>query len=322
MPEMVLPSVDGVTTTITCTIRYPNPRYPATEPNPDTYTTAVSLKLYPLGGLRYPTNLTEANADFYASYATPELFVEAVNLMLRTAWIQVVNDGGSPSYNECPWLSYQPGSKTYKYTAFPLSKWRDYRDSSTTPVYQLWFNNAAYPILKGFTLGGDRGVISGFVPGCPSPRVYNVLFFNQGANIAPLPVPPNRNVADQTTVSVSTEQAAATALPTVDTLRVLADLPSVGEFIPTDSENETAAILTDFKLDTTQTLGPVNVLYNTGLADARWIKLVGTAPISALNIRVSTVDTYGNEQRLKLRGPGDTFDMKLAFAVNKIVESS
>jgi hypothetical protein len=147
------------------------------------------------------------------------------------------------------------------------------------------------------------------------------VFNNQGTNVLPLASPPNRFQDDLTKVSVSTEQAAPTVLPTVDTLRVLADLPAVGEFIPTEQENETAAILTDFKLNTTDALGPVNVFYNTGLGDARWIKMAGTAPISSINLRVTTVDVYGNEQRLKLLGPGDTFDLKLAFAENRLVEN-
>lgn len=317
MPEMKLPSTDGVTTLLTVSMV----QWDAT--NGLTISDPVALKLQ-IPESQRQTFATQSEASMYAVFNHPDELCASVNEAIDTIIASgQLSDSSTLPFN--PEMIYTPESKLFSFNVYP-------HDPFVLPVYtttiaepdgipaglelpkfSIWFNHCAYPLMKGFnTFHVSKDSYTPSQQGLD----YCLRFTpNEDARInKPL-------FATGSFFGYKLKQDTPTVLPTLETIRVLTDLPSVGEIIPSTDDVETAGILTDFKLDNSLIGSSTTLYYNASLGDARYIKLTGTSPIQAITYRVEAIDTYGQVHRIRLQGPGDFFSIKMAFVENSLVEN-
>jgi len=53
--------------------------------------------------------------------------------------------------------------------------------------------------------------------------------------------------------------------------------------------------------------------YNVGWGNARYVKLVTQGSISSIFVKLESVDWLGVVRTVELRGPGETFSVKIGF---------
>jgi len=321
MPEMALPSTDGVSTLLTVTMARVS----------SNGTIAVSapfqIKLQiPVSQRQFPTNMNEAG--FYAVFNHPNELCDAVNEGLNATAAQLPRTGDDMPH--FPQLLYDPVSKLYSFNVF---RYNDFVQTVYTttgndfagynipagvelPKFCIFFNHCAYPLMKGF----DTFHVTKDDYKPDTNGLDYLLKFRESEDAR---IPPPLSVQQPTTpyFGYKLKQDTPTVLPTLETIRVITDLPNVGEIIPSTDDVETAGILTDFKLDNSLIGSSTTLYYNASLGDARYIKLTGTAPIQAITYRVEALDTYGKVHRIRLQGPGDFFSIKMAFVKNSLVEN-
>lgn len=326
MPEMILPSVDGVSTLLSVSMMRCDPITKAIIAAVD-----VPIKLQIVESQRrFPQTFQDATDGMYASFNHPDELCAAVNEALDTC-VNGLFTAGAPSTPAInPEMMYDPVTHLYSFNVYHhggfvqpvhiIEPGQTTTDGFPLPagvpvaLFSIWFNHCSYPIMKGFnTFHVSK---DDYVPH-PGGLDYKLDFVpNEDARI---PVPLNFN--NPTNIfGYKLKQDTPTVLPTLETIRVLTDLPSVGEIVPSTDDVETAGILTDFKLDNSFIGSSAVLYYNASLGDARYIKLTGTAPVQAITYRVEALDTYGKVHQIRLQGPGDFFSIKMAFVKNNIVE--
>lgn len=243
----------------------------------------------------------------------------ALNVMVREAYADLIANGSAVAAAEIPFFSYDSSSGFFSLTCFPFPLY-EYRNPPSGDRVEIFFNAASYPLIKGWdsyylTQANELPNADG--------EDYQLLVYNQGTNYLPQPAAfiTSMTPATPAATSLTATQSFPSALPSIVSINVLSDLPSAGEFVQSSTGSELAKILTDFKPDLSNTGGASIQYYNANFGDCRWVKLVGSGPISQVTVRIEAVDYLGVRHVLKLYSKSEQASMKIAFAPKELVEN-
>jgi len=307
--EMVVPSVDGVSLIYTMTIK----------------STIAGVVHRGRANLKLPYQAADAvlyqtqPKTFYPSFWNYSQICFALNELAAEAYANLVAAGSGVVATQVPFFT--PNQGRYDITAYPMNLWAYNKDPAANRV-EMFFNAAAYPIIKGW----DSYFVTenNSVPDANG-EDYQLLIYNNGFNYIPQPTAAyNQGMtpADITTSSITATQAFRSAYPGIVSILVLSDLPSNGEFVQSATGAEQAKILTDFKPDLGDIGGASTQYYNANFGDCRWIKLSGDGPITQMSIQIVAIDYLGNRHELKLYSKSEQASLKICFAPKSMVESS
>tara|TARA_R110000868_G_scaffold84595_3_gene238449 strand:- start:2021 stop:3208 length:1188 start_codon:yes stop_codon:yes gene_type:complete len=319
-------AIDGVTTDWSLTVRHKTAGPP---PQVEQFGRAFIKLIRPTPVL----GQTVQPRDDYAYIFSPE------------EWVRMLNTAASEAYAACrvlvpglgatdiPFFSLIGGTGRLGLNVYPFSLWEQGLrpvPSIVPPVngidgLDLLSNVAAQPMLGGF---GFKPETFPNQPLAANGADYRFLTFSDGSNYseaAALPFPPSLTPGTPTTAAMIIQQSfACQKMPGITKVAVITSLPTVQEFVPSESGKGSRAVLTDFTPDPTNIMtgeAQTTEIYNASIGDARWIKLKGGGPISTFSVRVITEDWLGQIRTLELTGQGESFDMKLCFAPERIVDN-
>lgn len=313
--EMQVPSIDGVSTIYSVTIR--------STIGGVVHRGRAFLKLpyRPADVILHQTQPT----DFYSAFWNYSQLAEQMNIMLAEAYANLIAAGSTVNAAEVPFYRYNSETGFFDITCYPMSL---YVSPHGVDRVEIFFNAPAYPMIKGW----DSYYI---IDQNQTPDVngedFELLVYNNGTNFLPQPAvfTQGRTPANPLTSSITATQAFPAPYPGIVSVQVLSDLPSIGEYTPgvpggagaAAGSNTQTKILTDFKPDLTQAGGATTQFYNANFGDCRWIRLTGDGPITQITVRVEAVDYLGIRHQLVLYSKSEQASMKICFAPRDMVEN-
>ena len=322
-------TADGVTTDWSITVRI----HKAGDPLTTFYYGRGYIQL-PIDPSDVILGQTEQPKDLYASFWSPEQWVDSLTNAVSAAYTAANAAAGVPLTGDDPFVSIIPGGGgRLRFTFSGFDYWDQRQPRLIGDDFaDLFVNWKMQEVVDGW--GFDLRTFDN-QPLDPNGADYKLVARSDGYNYSspfdadggslnpPLVAPVHPTTLNEYRLLVD-QTFPSQKLPGIVRISVLTSLPTVQEFIPGDNGKGTLSVLTDFAPDTSLAmLGETQTIttYDANVGNARWIKLKGNAPISTFTVRVITEDWLGQSRDLFLYGGFDRFDMKLAFAPKPIVDN-
>ncbi len=271
---------------------------------------------------------TTQPADFYAAIWTLSEWRDALTQAAVEAYAACNVAAGGVLPTDTPFFSLStPGSGRLQVTVNPFSYWDQATQAPGAPFLELFINAEAEPAFGGWDIfqeTDDNAVLN------PNGCDFKFLIRSDGTNYSPLNAPGQESLtptAAPADVSLIIQQTSPCySLPGVTRISILSSIPSNPELVPsaiTSISASTDLVLQDFAPDIRAVLGDnkSRFIYNAGLGEARWMKLIGSQSLSTFHVRFTTKDWLGTQRDFVLNNQSETVSMKLVFIPNECLES-
>lgn len=311
-------AADGVSTDWSLTVRY-------TDAASTVFTGRAFLKVLPQTVI---TGMTTQPKDLYMGIWTLMDWQSILNTALAAAYAACdAAAGGGILPVQVPFFSIaDAGTGRMKLTCYPFDDWNIDSQAGGKKRLELFCNWSAFPAFGGWDL--IRRTVAN-QPLSASGGDYQFNIRSTGYNYLPVNppgAPPALLPTGPATATLILEQTSPNfTMPGITKINFITNLSTLPEYTPGGDGRNTSLILTDQSPDLSQILlgdSRTSFVYNTGLKDARWARLVGGPhPISTVMVRVTMTDWFGNEIFYYLSTRSQTLDMKLAFAPKKLVDN-
>lgn len=309
---------DGVTTAWSLTVRY-------TDAGGTVYDGRAYLKVQPRTVI---AGQTTQPRDLYMAIWTLSDWMDILNVAVAAAYAAAdTAAGGGVLPTQVPFFSLaSAGSGRLLLTLYPFDLWNLGSQALGKARLELYCNWAAFPAFGGWDLiqrTFDNEALS------PTGCDYKFAIRSTGYNYDPQPAVGSQALipaggAPATSNLVIDMTSPCYTLPGIVKVSFLSSLSTVPEFVGGGSGRETSLILTDQSPDLSKiTLGDNRTAfyYNTGVKDARWVRMLGSGSVQNLTVRVTLRDYFGHEVPYLLRNLSQAIDIKLAVAPRRIVDN-
>lgn len=305
--EMQIPSVDGISTVYSLTIK--------STIGGVVHRGRAFLKLpiRPADVILWQTQ----PKDFYNAFWNYSQLCEQMNICMAEAYANLIAAGSTVNAAEVPFFTYDSMSGFFSLTCYPMDL---YAYPHGADKVEIFWNAPSYAFIKGWD---SYYILEQNRPPDVNGEDFEILLYNNGTNYLPQPTvfSTGRTPTAPATSSITATQAFPAAFPGIVSVQVLSDLPSIGEYVPSLSGAEQSKILTDFKPDLTTSGGATTQFYNANFGDCRWVKLTGESPITQMTVRIEAVDYLGVRHELLLYSKSEQASLKICFAPNEMVEN-
>ena len=269
--------------------------------------------------------------DLYTAVWSPEEWVRILNTAAEEAYAACIAAGATLGATDIPFFSLIPGTGRLELTVYPFTQWEQGQRPVPMPDppvavstrNDLLSNWSMQTALGGF---GFRAETFPNQPLNANGADYRFLILSDGSNYLPANAPAAHSLTPTAAPAalIIPQSFPTQKMPGIVKIAVVTSLPTMQEFIPSDSGKGSRAVLTDFAPDPSNSMigeCQTTEIYNADIGNARWIKLKGGGPISTFSVRVETEDWLGQIRTLGLTGEYESFDMKLCFAPKRVVDN-
>jgi len=263
------------------------------------------------------------NPTFGATEQPEDL--DVVGVWTLVDWQRMLNHAVEQAYNDVnatlgmllpstpPFFSLNSdGTMAVTFDTFAL--WEETQRAPGAEYLEL-FSNMPVSVLNGWSAKLDQ-----------ERNEYRFNVVSNGYNYSPANMAGTESLKplDPTKSTIKIAQDFPTQqFPSIERVSLLSSLSIVPEYTPSLDGKSSSKILTDFAPDmslATKGATLTSYVYNSTYGDARWIKLLGAAPVTSLNVSLTTIDWMGKERPFMLYGSSESVGVKLAFAPRRMVE--
>jgi len=302
IPEMVLPSVDGVSTVYTMTLRCIQGGV--------TFRGRATFELIKEAAeLEFPT--TPPNNGYNWVWTIQDV-ARMYNNTIQAAYAALLADGAALNADEAPFVSWVPGSvDRLKLTAYPYDLWQTQNPPAAGDRCEFFMNHGSAALAAGWP---HKPTPTTFAPPDPNGEDIQILIYGDGDNYDQQPpaVRTGLEPSVPANVNISVQQVEGSPYQSVDRVVVKTSLPIIPESIGAEGSGADR-ILTDFAPDPT-VQGRSLQVFNAAFGDARWHSLTATGPVTNFELKLELRQWDGVLVANRILWRGGAPAIKLCFA--------